>query len=470
MARRVRAVSFFLFQGHSGRHSGSLDVDLTGPHDPRTVSENPSPRFTRIRSSTGGIEPRWVVLAAGFLILFMGGGRLAIFGLVFKPLSEDLDLSRSTLSLVVTTSSIVAAPALLLTGRLLDKHSLRLIMAAATLVSGVSIASLGLVNAPWQVFLLYGVAFPFANPGTSLLPVQVMISRWFQRGHGLANAVAQSGGSLGQLVLIGLLAAFMDDLGWRAAFSVLGIAFLLAVMPLVFTLVPASRSPRDAPSAVRRQDPKSESPESAKDTANEPNGLKDYARSRALWILAFVYVICGFHDVFVSTHLVAFATDQDVSQRAAGSMLAVMGVMAFAGVLTAGLMANTVGAVAATMLCFLLRIAIFSMIVLVKADLAIFGFGLLFAFTFLITAPLVTVFVQDLFGQRNLAILASFVLMVHQLGGGLGAFAGGLIFDASGSYDAAFSLMLGLSVIAAFTTLFLRKRTVLPSPAAAARA
>src|SRR5215207_7541709 len=98
-------------------------------------------------------EARWVVLAAGFSILFMGGGRLAIFGLVFKPMSEDLDLSRSTLSAVVTVSTIASAPSLLLTGRLLDRYRLRLIMLVATLISGLSMAAMGLVQAPWQVFL-----------------------------------------------------------------------------------------------------------------------------------------------------------------------------------------------------------------------------------------------------------------------------------------------------------------------------
>ncbi len=85
-------------------------------------------------------------------------------------------------------------------------------------------------------------------------------------------------------------------------------------------------------------------------------------------------------------------------------MLAVIGVMALAGVLTAGLRANTVGAVTPPVLCFLLHIVIFTMLLLVKADLAIFGFGLLFAFTFPITASLVTVLVRDLFGPRNLAV------------------------------------------------------------------
>ncbi len=405
----------------------------------------------------GIVDPRWVVLAGGFLILFAGGGRLAIFGLVLKPMSEDLDISRGTLSLVVTISTVVAAPSLLVTGRLLDRYSLRMVMLVATLISGLSLVLLGFVQTPWQLFLLYGVAFPLANPGTALLPVQVMISRWFQRGHGMANAVAQSGSSLGQLVLIGLIATFLDDLGWRAAFTAAGLVFLLTVIPLVVTMVPAARTPRITGGSAAAVDAAA---------VEAPVTLRSFASNRSLWALTAVYVICGFHDTFVTTHLVAFATDQGVSQSAAGQLLAVMGVLAMTGVLAAGAIAHRIGASAATMLCFLLRVVIFGMVIATQSEIAVYLFGLMFAFTLPITAPLVSVFARDLFGYRHLGTISSFILMVHQVGGGLGALAGGVIFDIAGSYEVAFMLMGVLAAVAAGATLILMRQSQ-PEPVAA---
>ena len=67
----------------------------------------------------------WVILATGFFILFFSGGSRFAFGLMLKPMSEDLDVSRSTLSLAVTTSMIVSALALPFVGRLVDKWSLK---------------------------------------------------------------------------------------------------------------------------------------------------------------------------------------------------------------------------------------------------------------------------------------------------------------------------------------------------------
>jgi predicted MFS family arabinose efflux permease len=281
------------------------------------------------------------------------------------------------------------------------------------------------------------------------LPVQVMISRWFQRGHGLANSVAQSGSSLGQLVLIGLLATFLKDLGWRAAFSVLGVAFLFTVIPLVLTMVPAQRLPRPVRGAP--------APAAASEAVEPAFDLRPRAllKNRGLWSLTVVYFICGFHDIFTSTHLVAFATDEGMSQSTAGQLLAAMGVMALLGVLAAGVMSDTIGASAATLVCFLLRIAIFGLVLLTQQDVAIFLFGLAYGFTFPITAPIVSVFARDLFGYRHLGLFSSLILMIHQIGGGVGALAGGVLFDASGNYERAFLLMILLAILASAATLVL---------------
>jgi predicted MFS family arabinose efflux permease len=277
-----------------------------------------------------------------------------------------------------------------------------------------------------------------------LLPVQVMISRWFQRGHGLANSIAQSGSSLGQVVLIGLLATFLADLGWRAAFGILGIVFLASVLPLVLTMVPAERVPRPGRGAA-----------AGAALAEEPPTpkFKELVRSGPLWSLVVVYFICGFHDTFVTTHIVAYATDEGLSQRTAGQLLAAMGIMALVGVLAAGAMADALGAGATTLLSFILRIGIFGLAILDQSEIAIFAFALMYAFTLPTTAPLVTVFMRDLYGLRNLAAFSSFILMVHQIGGGVGALTGGVLFDAAGSYETAVLVMAGLAVVACAATL-----------------
>ena len=179
----------------------------------------------------------WVILAIGFFILFFSGGSRFAFGLMLKPMSEDLDVSRSTLSLAVTTFMVVSALALPFTGWLVDRWSLKGTIGVAAVLGGIGIGLMGQVAAPWQVFIVYGVVYALGNAGTSVSPVTVMISRWFPNRRGIASSGAVAGNAVGQLVIVMALAAVLVSLDWRWSFTVLGIANLAVLVPLVHLAV-----------------------------------------------------------------------------------------------------------------------------------------------------------------------------------------------------------------------------------------
>jgi MFS family permease len=101
---------------------------------------------------------------------------------------------------------------------------------------------MGRVNEPWQLFLAYGLVYGIGIAAISNLPVGVLISRWFYRRRGAAVSAAISGGAFGQLVIIGVLSAFLASMGWRAAFTALGFVTLAVLAPVVLTTV-RSRPP-----------------------------------------------------------------------------------------------------------------------------------------------------------------------------------------------------------------------------------
>jgi hypothetical protein len=106
---------------------------------------------------------------------------------------------------------------------------------------------------------------------------------------------------------------------------------------------------------------------------------------------------------------------------------------------------------------FAARVAVFGLIAVDQSPLSIAVFALVFGATFLVTAPLTVLFVRDYFGMAHLGALTGLITMVHQIFGGVGAYAGALIFDATGTYDAAFVLMLGASTVALVLTLTLHR-------------
>ena len=396
----------------------------------------------------------WLILAAGFSILFFSGGSRFAFGLMLKPISEDLDVSRSTLSAAFTTFMVVSAVAMPFVGRLVDRWSLRGTIAIGAVVGAAGLAMMGQVQNSWQVFAVYGVFYALGNSGTSIAPVVVMVSQWFVERRGVATSVAVSGNAIGQLFIVAALASLLVAIGWRSSLTILAVANVVVLLPLIL-LVVRPGPPMQVP--ARSADDTDTPSEAGPEPDFQPLTLRQALASRPFLLLIGIYTICGFQDFFVATHVVAFAQDQGVGDVLAGNMLAWMGVMGLLGVLVAGVMADALGASRPTLLCFTMRIGIFALILLAQSTPAILAFGLLYGFTFLITAPLTVVFLGNIYGPHRLGTLTGTVSMIHQIMGGLGALAGGWIYDLTGAYDAAFMLMLALSLAATALTLVVRE-------------
>ena len=384
-----------------------------------------------------------LVLAAGFLLLFVSGGARFAIGLTLKPIVEEFGWGRSEVGSAVGLFQIVSAILMFVSGRLVDRMSLRAVLQGGIVISALGIGLMSLLSTPWHALLLYGVVFAIGNGAVSMTPVGVMVTRAFPGRTGLANAAVMSGMSIGQLVMIAVLAAVLAGIGWRSVFLWLGIAHLL-LLPVVFAGVPGRAD------AMAR---KAAAPDEGMD-------LRAAARTRQFWLLLAIYAICGFNDFFVSTHVVAFAQDRGVDAYLAGNLLALMGLTGLLGVVAAGVWSDRSGPVWPTAAAFAARAAAFALIALDQSALSVALFALVFGATFLVTAPLTLLFVRESFGTRHLGALTGLVTMVHHICGGFGAYLGARVFDSTGGYDLVFALMLASSVVALCLTLALRRTRV----------
>jgi len=379
------------------------------------------------------------VLTVGFLVLFVGGGARFAVGLTLKPIVDEFGWNRSDLGTAVGLFQLVSAAAMFVAGRLADRASPRLVLGGGLLVSGLGIGLMSTMAAPWHALVLYGIVFALGNGAASLIPVGVMVTRAFPSRAGIANAVVMSGMSVGQLVMIASLAAVMVTVSWRWVYLWLGAACLI-VVPLLILAVPN----------VTSGQAKAAQP-------TEGAGVVEAARTSQFWLLIVIYAICGFDDFFVSTHVVAFAQDRGVDAFLAGNLLALMGLTGLIGVVAGGAMSDRSGPIWPTALAFAARVAVFALVLVNQSELSVAIFALVFGATFLVTAPLTVVFVSQSFGTRHLGALTGLITMVHQICGGIGAYLGAALFDAKGNYNAAFSIMLIVSALAAVLTLLLRR-------------
>jgi len=386
---------------------------------------------------------RFAILATGFLLLFVGGGTRFAIGLVLKPIAEELDIGRSAVGLAVAAYLVVTSASMFLAGRLADALSVRLVLVGGLLIGAAGMGLMGVLSAPWQIFVFFGVVFAIGNGIASITPVSLLIARVFPDKAGLANGVVSAGMSAGQLVVIAAFAVILAHAGWRALFFWAAIAHL-ALLPLLLLALPKGLANGQIASS--------------RGQAQVDLALPGAVRTRQFWLLVGVYALCGFDDFFVSTHVVAFAQDRGVEALLAGHLLALMGLVGFVGVIAAGAWSDRAGPAKPAIASFVLRIAAFALIVVDQSPAAIAAFALLFGFTFLMTAPLLVVFARDAFGLVNLGTITGLIVMIHHMCGGLGAWVGAALFDANGAYDGAFALMFISSILACLLSAALARK------------
>ena len=380
-----------------------------------------------------------LVLVVGFAVLFIaGGGRFAV-GLTLRPIVDELGWGRSELGLAVALFLVVSAAGMFAAGFLADRAGPRLVLSGGLLVCALGIGLMGLMTAPWHALVLYGVVYALGSGAASMIPVGVMVTRAFPQRLGIANAVVMSGMSVGQLFMIAALAAAMLSVTWRSVYLLLGLANLVMVPILIFAI------------------PKTTVAQSKAARPDDGLNLREAARTRQFWLLLAIYAICGFDDFFVSTHVVAFAQDRGVDAFLAGNLLAVMGLTGLIGVVAGGAFSDRFGPIWPTVLAFGARVVVFGLILVDQSPPSVAIFALVFGATFMVTAPLTVVFVKQSFGSRHLGALTGLITMVHQVFGGLGAYFGAAVFDATRSYNDAFTIMAAVSLLAVVLTLLLRR-------------
>ncbi len=374
---------------------------------------------------------RTLVLITGFLIMFVGSGARFTFGLTLVPMAEEFTLGRGILGTTVGVYYVVTALFMFLAGRMLDRYGARSVLVVGILVSAAGIGFIGLATSSWHLLALYGVLFGIGNGIASITPVSVLVTRLYPERAGAANGIISAGMSAGQLFVIAALVFVLVWAGWRLTYVLLGIAHLM-LLPLLLSVPTDGGTAPGKPTAA----------------ASEGLTLGQASRTRRFWLLLAIYGSCGLDDFFVSTHIVAFAQDKGIDTLLAGNLLALMGATAMGGVLWAGIWADRYGLVAPMIACFALRIASFGVILISQSKPAVLLFTIIFGITFLMTAPLTVLAIRNCFGNKHLGTIAGFIIMIHHAMGGLGAWLGGALFDADGSYARAFAVMLVSSVLA----------------------
>ncbi|RBY85127.1 MFS transporter [Blastococcus sp. TF02A-26] len=410
------------------------------------------------------IHPAWWVAAVTFLALVGAAAFRAVPGVLIDPLREEFGWSVSTISAAVAVNMALYGLTAPFAAALMERFGIRRVVVCALLLVAVGSGLTVFMTASWQLVLLWGVLVGLGAGSMALSLVATVTGRWFVARRGLVSGVLTAGGAAGQLVFLPLVAWIDGTWGWRAA-SLGTTAAALAVVPLVAWLL--RDRPRDVgvvPYGGTAADDVDPVRSGAARTAVQ--GLLTASRSRAFWLLAGGFFICGLStNGLVQPHFIPAAHDHGMPVTTAAGLLAVVGIFDIAGTIFSGWLTDRVDPRLLLLAYYGLRGAsLFLLPALFGPDLhaSMVVFIVFYGLDWVATVPPTLALCREHFGSRA-PIVFGWVFASHQIGSAFAAFGGGVIRDVTGSYDLAWVLAGGLCLAAALMSVSITRPV--PPPA-----
>jgi MFS family permease len=388
----------------------------------------------------------WVVL--GCLVCQMGLGYGYVFGPLAKDLLDEFGWSRAQYSAARIPQLAVMAAASPLLGVLTVRFGARPILIASTALLGVAFAGVSAITSLWQLYALMMLQ-GLVVTGLGDISVGQVVARWTTRSRGLALGIVYTGSNLGGWLMTRLAAWLADRESWRAAFAILGLGGVAAMLPCALWLV-RDRAPRaqELPAAALGEPPA---------PAEHELDLRAALRTRSFWILAGSLCTFFFYFVGILEHLVLFLTDEGMPRDGATAYLSNAILLGMASKVGFGWIADRIPHRTAMLLDYgLLTLSSFLLLALPDPALMIpfiLTYGIATAARDVVT-PLMIV---ECFGVRHLAAIYGAIMLALFPGGGFGPLFAATVHDRTGSYDAAFAVFAGLNLVA-FASLFLLRR------------
>ncbi len=369
-------------------------------------------------------------IIAGCIISFISFGFSASFSVFLRPMSVDLGWGREVFSLSLAIQVLMWGVAQPLAGAYADKHGPTQVLAFGAIFAALGFALRGILLDK-TMFILTGFIVGIGT-GACSFPVVIValgkVVRAKQRSFilGLGTAAASAGMFAGAPIATIL----MDKIGWGAAILIVAASFLV-ILPLLYFISRAS-----------------EKPKAHKEQLNTLQAIKIAFSDRSYTLLFFGFFVCGFHVQFIQTHLPAYITDEGLAPIIGAWSLALIGLFNIGGSFLSGwsgqlyskpkLLAGIYASRAAV-------ITIFVFTPLNETSVLIFSAGM--GILWLSTVALTTGLVAQTQGLKFLSTLVGLVFLSHQVGGFLGAWLGGRLYDLTGNYNAMWvaAILFGLA-------------------------
>ncbi|MBW2429376.1 MAG: MFS transporter [Deltaproteobacteria bacterium] len=393
------------------------------------------------------------IVAAGFTIQAVCIGAMFAYGVFFKELQTEFGWSRATISGASSLAFFIMGAVGILAGRLNDRIGPRVLIVASAGFLGLGYLLMSRMQAPWQLYLLYGVMAGIGFSTHDIITLST-VARWFVKRRGLMSGIVKVGTGSGQLLGPMIATMLLALFGWRNSNLIIGAVILVALV---------------AVAQLMRRDPQGMGllPDGGSDVANgtasvvadQGFSLREALLMKQFWTLcvAEFAVLCCLLTVIV--HIVPYARDLGLSPTIAAGVLSTIGGVSILGRIVMGAANDRIGGRHSLIICLIVLFCGFIVLQLAAEAWMLFLFAAIYGFAhggfFTVVSPMVA----ELFGTDSHGLLFGIVLFSGTLGGAVGPLMAGRTFDLTGSYQMVFLVLSALTLIGFVLMILLRPIT-----------
>ena len=387
------------------------------------------------------IEPAILyAIIAGCVISFVSFGFSASFSVFLRPMSADLGWGREVFSLSLAIQALMWGITQPIAGAYADKHGSTRVLAFGAIFAALGFALRGIFLEE-TLFILTGFIVGIGTGACSFPVVIVALGKVVEAKQrsfimGLGTAAASAGMFAGAPIATVLI----GTIGWGIAIFLVASSFLI-ILPLLFFVSQASE--KTTPSIEQ---------------VNTIQAIKIAFSDRSYTLLFFGFFVCGFHVQFIQTHLPAYITDEGLAPIIGAWSLALIGLFNIAGSFLSGWSGQVYSKPKLLSGIYAFRAAVISAFIFVPlSETSVLIFSAAMGILWLSTVPLTTGLIAQTQGLKFLSTLAGLVFFSHQVGGFLGAWLGGRLYDLTGNYEAMWIAAILFGLLATIIHLPIRE-------------
>lgn len=411
------------------------------------------------------IHYSWIILFIAFFANIVAGIVISSTGVFLTPFEQELGWDRSVISLAFGITLFLYGLSGPFMAALLEVIGLRKMMtfSMATLVLGTSFSFL--MTEPWQLIIIWGVIFGLGSSVFLTVLSPYIANRWFEKRRGLVVGILTSSTATGQLILLPVLAAIIENYSWKHA---IGLIMFLSLIMFILILLFMRNSPKEMGILPYGQVDKTEDERIQSNKENPViiafRGLFEAIKVKEFWLLAGSFFICGLStNGLIGTHFISLCLSFGIPMVTAASLLSFMGVFNLIGTTLSGWLSDR----------FDNRWLLFWYYGLRGASLALLPFALsqgsywliiiftiFYGLDWIATVPPTISISRRIFGLQKSAIIYGWIFAAHQLGAAVAAFGGGLIYQYFNTYTWAFFLAGVFCIFASLFVILIKKEKV----------